>query len=300
MKFIDFKNLKGVNPWRVLARFAVITLGCALYAIGVACFIEPNGLALGGFTGIAIILSKFIPINTGFIILIMNVPLLIVGLIVFGKEFLFSTVYSTVASSLMMTLIDYTLQDYLPFVSEKFMSIALGAVICAIGLSLIFRMGGTTGGIEIIARLIRLKVQNLSIGKILIMMDMVVILVVGLVSKDVEVAIYTAVTIIIADTVFDKLLYGYNHAKLLYIISENADNIRKRIISDVNAGVTVLEGKGGYKGDDKNILMVAVKKHSYPKLKDVIKDEDPQAFIIVSDATEIYGLNFQKNDKKEV
>lgn len=305
MKHIDFANLKNSSPWQVFLRFVVMTIGCALYACSVALFIDPNNLVLGGFTGISIMLSRYIPINTGIIVLIMNIPLLILGLIKFGKAFLFSTVYSTIVSSLFITLFDYILtllNGGNPVVNDKFMSVVLGAVLAALGLSLIFRMGATTGGVEIIARLIRLKFQRLSIGRLLMMMDMVVIVAsaFGFGEINVERAIYSGVTIVILDVLFDKLLYGYDHAKLLHIITQYPDQLKARILKEVNTGLTVLDGHGGYSGEEKKILMVVVKKHLYPKLKDVVKEEDPDAFIIVSSATEIYGLGYKKNDKKEI
>ena len=303
MKFLDFGNLKGSNPATIAARFFLLTLGAAIYAVSVALFLDPSDLVSGGFTGISILLNRILPfeLNTGLIVLIMNVPLMVAGLIVFGKEFLFSSVYATVVSSLLIFGFEEAFKSFLPIIHDDLiLSSVLGGLIAGFGRAVIFRSGGTTGGTDTIVRFLHLKFQNVSFGKMLIMMDIVVIALSAVVFKNLQIALYSGCAIVISNVCFDKIVYGVDKAKMLYIISDKADGIKKRLLDELHVGVTVLDGHGAYRGDAKNVLLVAVKKNSYPKMKDVIKEEDPNAFFIVTSATEIYGLNFKKNDKKEL
>ena len=303
MKFLDFGNLKGSKPSAIILRFLTLTLGAAIYASSVALFTDPNNLVSGGFTGISILLNRILPfeLNTGLIVLIMNVPLMIAGLIVFGKEFLFSSVYATVASALLIFGFEELLKPILPIIHDDLvLSGVLGGLIGGFGRAIIFRSGGTTGGTDTIVRFLHLKFQNISFGKMLIIMDIVVVGLSAIVFKNLQIALYSACLIVISNVCFDKIVYGVDKAKMLYIISDKADSIKKRFLEELNVGMTVLDGHGAYKGDTKNVLMVAVKKNSFPKMKDVLKEEDPNAFFIVTSATEIYGLNFKKNDNKEL
>jgi len=303
MKKLDFYRLMQNKKIRYIYQIIAILFGSLVYSLGVSLFIDPNKLVTGGITGLAIIISKFIPINTGIVALIMNIPLLIAGLIVFGKGFVINTILGTCGTTLFVTLFEKTVGAKLsenPLTGNLLVAALFGGALVALGLAIIFSVGATSGGTDIIVRLVRVKAQNMSFGTIFLIADFCVVLLNMIIFKNIELALYSAVVIIVEDVLFDKFLYGFEEAKLLYIISDKSNEIKEKLLNDLEIGVTVLDGQGGYTGDSKKVLLVAIKKRLYPKVKMVIKSIDEDAFIIVNSAKEIYGLGFKKNDKKEI
>lgn len=278
-------------------RFLMLNAAAAIYAAGIALFLDPNLLVTGGLSGIAIMLSRFLPLDTGMIVLILNIPLLIVGTIVFGRQFLLSTVYATVVSSVWISLFGRWFAPVLPFTDNLFIEALLGGCILSFGLALVFLSGGTTGGTDIIAKLLRRRFRHLSTGRFLMISDVVIVIASAIVFREIEPALYSAIAIVIGDMLFDKVLYGFDEAKLIYIISEKESAIRARILNDLEAGVTILEGKGGFTGDEKKVLLVAVKKPMFPRVKDIVREEDATAFMIVTSATEVFGEGFKTTSR---
>lgn len=279
---------------RFLIKFLTVTVGCICYGAGVALFLDPNNIITGGFTGISMILSRFIPVNTGFIILALNVPVFIVGIIVFGKKFALSTGYATCLSSLTITFFEKTFAGVLPFTDDKLLSGIVGCTVLSTGLALVFRGGATTGGADVIVKLLKKKLRHIATGRIILLLDGTVVAVSAIVFGDIVPALYAAISIAVGNTVFDKILYGFDEAKLVYVISSCPDKVGKRILEEVDAGVTYLDGKGGFTGDDKKVLLIAAKKQLFPKIKDTVKAEDEGAFMIVTSASEVFGEGFKE------
>ena len=302
MSIFDSELMKKNSLRAVALRTFVITIGCVIYSIGISIFLDASHLVSGGFTGIAMLISRALPIeiNTGLIVLILNLPLFIIGLIVFGKRFLFNTIFATILYSLLVLLFENVLKQYLPLTSNVLLSAIFGGIICAIGLATVFKSGATTGGTDIVVRLLRIKLGDLSFGTLFLILDATILIIQAIVFKDIELTLYSALAIAIEDFTFDKILYGFDEAKLFYIISNYPEDIKTDILEKLKAGVTILDGKGGYGGDDKKILMVAIKKHNYSRLKHIVKNRDPKAFVIVGQANEIFGEGFKNNDKKDI
>lgn len=300
MSIFNNDLLKSKSPRSIALRTLIITIGCIVNSVGLSLFIDASHLVSGGFSGLAMLLARLIPLNTGVIVLILNLPLFVVGFIVFGRRFLFNTVFATVSYSLLVWLLEYLCKPFLPLTDNLLLASIFGGVISATGLAIVFRCGATMGGTDIVVRLLRLKLGDLSFGTLFFVLDAVIVLIQALVFKDIELTLYSALAIAIEDITFDKILYGFDEAKLFYIISEKPDGIKEDVIQKINAGVTILEGKGGYSGADKTVLLVAVKKHNYAKLKQVVRQRDPNAFVIVCSATEIFGKGFKNNDKKDI
>lgn len=281
----------------IVTDLLIITLGCFLLAAGIALFLDPNRLAPGGLSGVAIILNKLLPLNTGLLLLILNIPLLIVGLIKMGKQFLFSTVYATVMLSLLTDLISWIagLFGVEAVTGDLFLASLFGGLLSGIGLGLVFSRGCTTGGLDIVVALIHRKWRHLEVGKIFLVIDFLVAGASALVFQDLEIGLYAAFGILIYSVMMDLFLYGGQGEKFVYIVSETPDGIRARILSELDIGVTDVEGVGGYTGRDKKILLVAVRKHLYPSLRDIVREEDPAAFMIVNDARAVYGEGFRSH-----
>ncbi|MDE7330023.1 MAG: YitT family protein, partial [Clostridia bacterium] len=294
---------------KFLCDYAIITLGCVIYSLGVSLFLDANKLASGGVTGIAIIIHEIISglsggfdLDTGIIIVILNVPLFILGAIFVGKKFIISTVYSTVLSSALIWVWNVIFAQYLPFTDNLLISALVGGFLFGLGLGLIFRQGSSTGGTDIIVKMLRKKFRYIRTGVISLTIDVVIVCASAAVFRDFELACYTIISIVVFTTVFDWVLYGGSSAKLIYIITdeEHAQMICDRLLKEIDSGATLLDGKGAYTGDSKRIVMCAAKNFMYPKLRDIVKSVDPNAFTIVSSAKEIYGEGYKNHTDEDL
>ena len=276
-----------------IVRYLLITLGCVLLGAGIALFLDPNSIAPGGISGVAIILNKFIPLNTGLLIFLLNIPLLLIGLIKFGKQFLFNTVYATIMLSLATDLISFVMErtnmtavsaltgeTLIAATGDLFLAAVAGGVLCAVGLGLVFRCNCTTGGLDIVVMLIHKKWRHLGVGTIFLIVDFVIAGVSAIVFESIEIGLYAAVGIAIYSVLMDVVIYGGNS-----------------ILTELEIGVTGFDGVGEYTGEKKKVLMVVVKKHLYPMLRDIIREEDPDAFMIVTSAKEVYGLGYRSHQE---
>lgn len=270
--------------------------------MGVALFLDPASLASGGVTGIAIILNYVFGWKTGVTIAVINVPLFLLGWKFFGKKFFFSTVYSTLLSSLLIELWNLAMHAYLPVVDNILIESVAGGALFGIGMGLIFRMGSTTGGTDIIVKILRKKFRYLKTSVISMSMDVMIVAASFFVIRDVEILFYTIISIVVFTLLFDWVLYGGNSAKLVYIISseEKAAVIKQRIIKDLDVGATFMEGEGAYTGNKKQVILCAVKNFLFPKLRDIVREEDDKAFMIVTSAKEIYGEGYKDHNQEEL
>lgn len=285
-----------------IKKYGIITAGCVLYSMGVALFLDPASLASGGVTGIAIILNYVFGWKTGVTIAVINVPLFLLGWKFFGKKFFFSTVYSTLLSSLLIELWNLAMHAYLPVVDNILIESVAGGALFGIGMGLIFRMGSTTGGTDIIVKILRKKFRYLKTSVISMSMDVMIVAASFFVIRDVEILFYTIISIVVFTLLFDWVLYGGNSAKLVYIISseEKAAVIKQRIIKDLDVGATFMEGEGAYTGNKKQVILCAVKNFLFPKLRDIVREEDDKAFMIVTSAKEIYGEGYKDHNQEEL
>lgn len=301
------KSQKTKLALNVLKQYAVITLGCIIYSLGISVFITPADLSAGGMTGISIIFSTFIPLDQGILLIIFNIPMLILGIVYFGWKFFISTGYATVASSLMMTLWKYVFGEkvlnILPLTDEPIINAVVGGVLFGVGMGLIFRMGASTAGTDIIVKLLRKKFRHLKTGMIALLTDMIIVTSSLFVNGyDIEKLFYTALSTVVFTLMFDWVLYGGNSAKTVFIITarEKYLQISDRILKEVDTGATIIDAKGAYTQEDKVMLMCVVKPFLYPRLRDVVREEDKKAFMIVSSAKEIYGEGYRDQNAEEL
>ncbi|MBR4255790.1 MAG: YitT family protein [Clostridia bacterium] len=278
--------------------YILITVGSIIYAAGIALFLDPNNLAPGGVSGIAIIINHFAePLSVGVIIVLMNIPIMILGVVKFGFRFLLSSIYSVVLSSAAMELFGRFIG---PLTDNLFLAAAAGGALQAIGIGLVFRAGATTGGIDIIVRVMRQRYRYIKTGTLFLLLDSVVITISGVVFKNIDVALYAALALTVYMTVFNSVLYGGDGARLVYIISASKDNIAKRILTELDAGATVLSGKGAYTGQEKEVLMVVLRMRALPEARDIVREEDKDAFMIVTKATSVFGEGFKSHDEEDL
>lgn len=281
-----------------LIDYIFITLGSLIFASGVALFLDPNDLAPGGVSGIAIIISHFWqPVNTGIIIVILNIPIMIIGVIKFGFRFLLSSIYAVAVSSAAMEILSRTVGAV---TDDRLLAAVAGGALQAIGIGMVFRAGATTGGTDIIVRVLRLKFRYLKTGTLFMFIDGVIITVSGIVFKDLNVALYAALALTVYMAVFNAVLYGGDGARLVYIISGSKEKIAERIMNELDAGATVLDGKGAYTGQKKEVLMVVLRMRSLPEARDIVREEDKNAFMIVTRATSVFGEGFKSHDEEDL
>ena len=282
-----------------LKNFALMTVGAFIYAFGIAVFLDPNHLAPGGVSGLSIILNSLVKfgdfqIGTGVWIFVINIPLMILGLVVFKLRFLLGTVYVTALSSAIIEVIDRGFSSYIPNMSDHLLIAALaGGALVALGIGLVFRGGGSTGGFDIVVKLLRRKFRHMKTGVLYLFLDTIIIVLSAIAFHDVLVAMYAVITVFTNSTVLDLVLYGKDNAKMVYIISDCPERVSERLIKEVETGVTLLHGEGAYTGKNKKVLMCVLHDHQYPMLRDIVKQEDKHAFLIVTKATEIYGEGYK-------
>jgi len=270
--------------------FVMMTIGAVLYSAAIALLLDPNALAPGGVTGISIILSRLIPVETGTLILLINIPILILGTWKFGWKFIISTIYCI---GIVSPSTNFFSSHFGAITEDLFLAALAGGALLAVGMGMVFKAKATTGGIDIIVKILRLKMPHLKTSNLFLLMDAVVVACSALVFRDIDKALYAGMTVIVTSLVMDVVLYGKDEAKLIYIISDKSEEITKRLLDELSIGVTYVKGSGAYSGKEKNVIMCVVKKQISPKVEDVIKSEDPQAFLIVSSAQEIYGEGYK-------
>ncbi len=283
------EKLERKRILRLIRNYVIITVFSLTYAVGISLFLDPNNLAPGGVSGISIMLSRITPLPTGTWIILINIPILALGLWKFGLKFLISTVYCTIISSVFTNM----LSEFAPLTTDKLLAAVAGGTVMAVSMGMILKAGATTGGVDIIIKLLRLKYRHLKTGNLYLMLDAIVVTLSGIMFRNLEIALYAAVAIFVNSVVMDTVLYGRDAAKMIYIISDHPKQITERLLADLDIGVTALQGEGAYSGKEKKVLMCVMRKPLAPKTQQIVKEEDPEAFMIVSDATEIFGEGYK-------
>lgn len=278
---------------RALKNYILVTIGSILYAAGVSLFLAPSELASGGVSGIAIIINSIIDfLPTGTWVVILNVPIMIAGVWKLGAKILLPTFYALGVSAGAMNLFELF---FPPVTDNVLLACVGGAVLVAAGIGLVFRGGATTAGTDIIVKLLRLKFQHISTGAIFLFTDGLICLASGLVFGDIDKAIYAGIAVFIQMNVLNTVLYGSDEARMVYIISERDEEIAERLLKEVDAGATFLRGNGAYTGKDRKVLMCALRMRAVPQAREIIKQVDSDAFVIVTKATSVFGEGFKSH-----
>ena len=277
---------------KLLKQYVSITLGCALMALAFDWFYAPNELTLGGFTGIAQVINFFAPaLPVGVTVIVLNAPLFLMSLKRFGKRFLVRSFFAVAVNSIFIDLINavYTFQPM-----DKLLGCIYGGVLVGVSLGWLLREEATTGGTELAARLLKLKLPGLSIGTLCLTIDAIVVISYAAVFRDLTQALYAMVALFLISKSIDRVVYGGNGAKMAYIISEHYEDITAKLL-ELDRGVTLLEGRGGFSGRQKNVILCAFSRAQIVSIKSIVKEIDPTAFIIMCDAYEILGEGFGVN-----
>ena len=287
-------RIMNSRPWYV--DYLFIFMGTGIMALAIQCIFEPIGLVTGGFSGIAIIIRKMTAgiVEGGVPLwltnLALNVPVFIAALIIKGRKFLGRTVIGTVLLSFRLYVIpqvDLTQGDYM-------LSAVFGGVITGIGIGFVLLAKATTGGTDMVSALIQKYVRHYSVVQILQVIDGMVVLA-GLYVFGLKPALYAIVAIFITSKVSDALMEGMKYSKAAFIITDYYKEIADAIMTQLDRGLTGLDATGMYSGDKKTVLYCVVSKKEIVELKDIVAKIDPKAFVIVTDAREVFGEGFLEN-----
>ena len=273
----------------------MIAAAAFIYAVGISLFLDPNQLAPGGVTGIAVILNRLVNVETGTLYFLLNVPIVILGIWKFGIHFIAKTAYAIVMVSALTNL----LAPVGAMTDDLLIAGAVGGVLTAVGIGLIFKAGATTGGTDIIIKILRLKYRHLKTGFLFLCTDIMIVSLSAIVFRNVEVAFYALLTVIISGKALDYVLYGGDNAKMLFIMTREPEKIGKRLMKELEVGVTYLQGQGGWTGEERRVVFSMVPNRLGAEVQDIVKQEDPSAFMVVTSANEIYGEGY-KNFFEEI
>lgn len=275
----------------------IITLGAVIYALAFDWFVAPNQIAMGGVTGLAQIVNALVPVMpVGVLSILVNVPLFLAGWRLLGGRLLVSSLYAMAVSSLAIDVIAW-MHTFPPM--DPILATLYGGAGMGVGLGLVFSQGATTGGTDIIGKLLKLKFPWLPIGKLVMIPDMVVVILAAVVFGTVNAALYGLIQMYLLSKVMDMILYGWDTSRVAYIITDRWEETVQGLL-DMNRGVTLLQGKGAYTGAEKQVLLVAFRQREIVPIKRMLREIDPKAFFIVCDAHEILGEGFGDYQKEEI
>ena len=283
-----FRKIK--NPAvRLICEYMVIAVASVFFAIAVSLFLDPNKLAPGGVTGIAIIINHFLDMPTGTLVLIMNIPIMILGIWKFGVKFFISTIVATVMGSVFIDIV----AKFPVATNDMFLSALIGGILMGLSIGLIFKVGASTGGTDIIARLLKIRFPHVETGKLIILVDIMIVLASAIAFRDIELAAYAGICVFVSGKALDFVLYGGEGARLIFVISDKEEEIAQKFMTDLDSGVTYVNGIGAYTSSDKKIVMCAMTKQMLPKAQDIVRQIDDNAFMIITSANEIVGEGYK-------
>ena len=282
---------------KVLKQYLIITIGSIIYAVAFDWFFAPNQVALGGITGLAQVINAVVPaLSVGIMTIVMNVPLFLLGWKFIGWHLLTSSLFAMLLSS---AAIDAIAAVHTFTSMDPMLAGLCGGALMGLGLGIVFSQGATTGGTDVVARLLKLKFPWLPIGNLVLIPDFVILSLAALVFGRVEAALYGLISLFVQAKVMDTVLYGMDTSKVAYIVTDRWKQVSDAILA-MERGVTFLRGEGALSGAEKHILMVAFKQKEIVQIKQLVHETDPRAFLIVVDARDVLGEGFGEYQKDEI
>ncbi len=274
-----------------------ILAGAVMDAAGISMLLYPNGMITGGIMGISMILNKLFSTPVGLLTIVFNVPLFIVAWRTLGLKFLVGSLLGMGLSSVLLDV--FSLFTTIYITGNQLLAGIIGGAVSGLGMGIIYSAGGSTGGIDIVAKVLRRRYPYLNLGSIVMALNAVVFAIYGLALGKYEAAMYSVVTAFVSSRVIDTVLYGLDYSKICFIISEKGNEISELITRELHRGVTILPGRGAYSGHEKAVLLCAIKKQQILELKKIVRQADPDAFVIISESRDVMGNGFQILEDKE-
>lgn len=281
----------------IIRNMFLIAIGSSISCLGFVLFLEPSGINCGGISGVAMLIKHMAnhpAVTMGLLTAVINIPLFILGYRAIGKYFFFGSLVGMGVSAIGFDLLAAVLP--IPDV-EPLVAVVFGAVTIGTGFGIVFLSGASTGGVDIIARLLKLKFRNCPIGKLILCFDMCTAIATGFVYKDLNNTLYSAMALYLSSVVVDYVVYSIDYAKVAIVVTDKHEAVAQTIAKDLDRGVTFLNGQGYYTRQDKKVILTAVKRKELAELKELVNKVDSEAFIILQDAQQVLGDGFKRYDR---
>ena len=273
-----------------LKNFSLLTISTLIMAVGIYFFKFANNFTFGGITGIAVLVAKFLPISASDFSFVVNILLLIIGWIVLGKSFAEKTAYSTILLSVSLSLLERIYPMSHPLTNEPLLELIFAILLPALGSAILFNIGASSGGTDVIAMILK-KNTSVDIGKGLMISDLIFTLA-GFLVFNVKTGLYSLFGLIMRSALIDNFIESFNRSKYFHVVTSNATCICDFIQNDLQRGATIVNATGAFTGDDKYIILTVLSPSQAVKLRNFIKEQDPKAFLLVSNTSEIIGKGF--------
>ena len=265
-------------------------VGCILISVALNMFFSPHTIAPGGLSGLSVVLSKVSGLSVSAIMLIMGIPLIFFSIKILGTKNAIKTLIGMLLLSLCISLTSSLSQ--VSVTDDVLLAAITGAILLGLGLGVVFSVDGSTGGTDLIALMINKAIPSIPLSKCLVCIDGLVVMSSGIVNKNLETALYSAISLYVIVKMIDFIISGFDYSKCFIIITNEEEKLKEAIVNDIKRGITILDGRGGYTDSSKSELIVAVNKKQEVHMKKLIKNVDKNAFIIVSKAHEVFGEGF--------
>jgi len=288
---MNFKTKRIIIKFRYLVIESIqIIAGTAIMAFGTSLFLLPNQLSAGGFSGIGTITYYLLGIPLGTTTLILNIPLFIISLLKNGKKFFFNALLGTFLLSMFFNIFE----NLKPLTTDRFLACIYGGIIIGIGTAIILKAGASTGGTDLLTQIIKAFKPNIKISSSLVLLDILIVTLNVIFFKELEIGLYSAITIYIMGKMLDIFFEGINFGRIVYIVSSKYEEIAKEIGSTIKRGSTSLSGKGMYRHEERNILMCVASRSEIREIRQIVNSIDKNAFVVISNAREVFGEGFKE------
>lgn len=283
--------------WQKYGWILETIVGSTIFALGFALFLQPNDMSPGGISGLAMVVVKLLGFGSvGTLTILINLPLFILGGLKIGKRFFFGSLLGMLLSSVLIDA--FALLNLSS--TEPLIGALYGGLVCGLGLGIVFVCGTSTGGSDILARLLKLRYRNVPIGRLTMGFDAAVVILTGIVFQDINKALYTGVTVFICGKIIDAVVYRFDYSNVALIITKEYEAVAMAIGTKLDRGATFLHGEGSYSHEDTKVVLAAVKKRQVTELKELVIEIDPSAFIIVQEAHQVLGDGFSRYSKESL
>ena len=288
---MKFKTRRKIIKFRYLAiEVLQIVVGTAIMAFGTTLFLLPNQLSSGGFSGLGTITYYLLGTPLGTTTLILNIPLFIMSLIKNGKKFFLNALLGTVLLSVFFNVFE----EFKPLTTDRFLACIYGGIIIGIGTAIILKANASTGGTDLLTQIIKAFKPGIKISSLLVLLDILIVALNVIFFKELEIGLYSAITIYIMGKMLDIFFEGINFGRIVYIVSSKYEDIAKEIGSEMRRGSTALNGKGMYRNEEKNVLMCVASRSEVRDIRKIVNSIDKNAFIVISNAREVFGEGFKE------
>lgn len=274
----------------IIAQVIQIIIGTAIMAFGTSLFLLPNQLSAGGFSGLGTITYYLFGTPLGTTTLILNAPLFVISLIKSGKKFFLNALLGTILLAMFFNIFE----NIKPVTTDRFLACIYGGIIIGIGTAIILRANASTGGTDLLTQIIKAFNSNVRISSLITLLDIIIVALNVMFFKELEIGLYSAITIYIMGKMLDIFFEGINFGRIVYIISSKYEEIAKQIGKEIKRGSTSLKGKGMYKEEEKNVLMCVASRSEVREIRKIVNEVDKNAFVVISNAREVFGEGFKE------